>query len=67
VCEPFVTLCIKTAVESVDEGMLRCVWNELDYRIDICRVTKGSHMEHLYLSHTNLKTYYSTIQVFWLC
>jgi hypothetical protein len=25
----------------VDEGMLRCDWNELDYRIDICRVTKS--------------------------
>jgi hypothetical protein len=30
-----------------DEDMLRCVWNELDYRIEICRVTKGSHTEHL--------------------
>jgi len=32
---------IKTAVASVDEDMLRSVWNELDYRVDICRVTKG--------------------------
>ena len=23
------------------------VWQELDYRIDICRVTKGGHIEHL--------------------
>ena len=23
------------------------VWQELDYRIDICRVTKGEHIEHL--------------------
>ena len=22
-------------------------WQELDYRIDICRVTKGGHIEHL--------------------
>jgi hypothetical protein len=22
-------------------------WQELGYRIDICRVTKGGHMEHL--------------------
>ena len=31
---------------------------ELDYRIDICRVTKGSHIEHLSykLRHINLKT-----------
>ena len=38
---------ITTAVASVDEDMLRSVWKELDYRIDICRVTKGSHIEHL--------------------
>jgi hypothetical protein len=38
--------CITTAVASVDEDMLRRVWNELDYRIYICRVTKGSHIEH---------------------
>ena len=24
------------------------VWQELDYRIDICRITKGGHIEHLY-------------------
>jgi len=38
---------ITTAVASVDEDMLRSVWTELDYRTDICRVTKGSHIEHL--------------------
>ena len=38
---------ITTAVASVDEDMLRSVWTELDYRIDICRVTKGSHTEHV--------------------
>ena len=38
---------ITTAVASVDEDMLRSVWTELDYRIDICRVTNGSHIEHL--------------------
>jgi len=23
------------------------VWQELDYRIDICRITKGGYIEHL--------------------
>jgi hypothetical protein len=32
---------IITAVMSVDEDMLRCVWNELDYHIDICHVTES--------------------------
>jgi hypothetical protein len=38
---------ITTAAASVDKDMLRTVWTELDYRIDVCRVTKGSHIEHL--------------------
>ena len=38
---------ITTAVASVDEDTLRSVCTELDYRVDICRVTKGSHIEHL--------------------
>jgi hypothetical protein len=25
----------------------RFVWNELDYRVDVCRITKGAHIEHL--------------------
>jgi hypothetical protein len=31
----------------VDKDMLRSVWTELNCRIDICRVTKGSHIERL--------------------
>jgi len=27
--------------------MLTCVWQELEYRIDVCRVTRGAHIEHL--------------------
>jgi hypothetical protein len=27
--------------------MLQSVWQKLDYRIDICRVTNGGHVEHL--------------------
>jgi len=22
-------------------------WNELDYRVDVCSITKGAHVEHL--------------------
>jgi hypothetical protein len=38
---------ITTAVASFNEDMLRSVWTELDYRIDICRVTKVSYIKHL--------------------
>ena len=23
------------------------VWQELEYRIDVCRVTRGAHIEHI--------------------
>jgi hypothetical protein len=35
------------AVAAIDRQMLQSVWQELEYRIDICRVTKGVHIEHL--------------------
>jgi len=27
--------------------MLQRVWNELDFRVDVCRIKKGVHIEHL--------------------
>jgi hypothetical protein len=27
--------------------MLQTVWNELDYRVDVCRTTNGAHIERL--------------------
>ena len=39
--------CITAAVTLVDGDMLTRVWNEVDYRIDVCRITKGGHIEHL--------------------
>ena len=39
---------IRAAVETIDGNMLKGVWQELDFRIDICRVTKGAHIEHLW-------------------
>jgi hypothetical protein len=38
---------ITTSSAGVDEDMLRRVWQEFDYRVDICRVTKAAHIEHL--------------------
>ena len=38
---------IVEAVVAVDRQMLQRVLQELDYRIDICRVTKGARIEHL--------------------
>jgi hypothetical protein len=38
---------IVQAVAAIDHQMLQRVWQELDYRIDICCVTKCGHIEHL--------------------
>jgi len=34
---------IRTAIETITADMR----NELDYRVDVCRITKGAHIEHL--------------------
>ncbi|GFS63633.1 uncharacterized protein TNCV_1961891 [Trichonephila clavipes] len=36
---------IQTAVSTVDVSMLKLSWMELEYRLDIVRATKGSHVE----------------------
>jgi hypothetical protein len=38
---------IVEAVPAIDRQMLQRVWQELDFRIDICRFAKGGHIEHL--------------------
>jgi hypothetical protein len=38
---------ITTATAGVDKDMLTRVWQEFDYRVDMGRVTKGAHIEHL--------------------
>ena len=39
--------CITTAVALIDRDMLTCVWNELDYRLDACRISQSGHTKHL--------------------
>jgi hypothetical protein len=35
------------AITEIDRNMLQRIWEELDYRLDVCRVTRGAHIEHL--------------------
>jgi hypothetical protein len=37
-------------VRNIDAPMLARVWQGLEYRIEMCRVTRGAHIEHLLLS-----------------
>jgi len=34
---------IRTAIETITADM----WNDLDYRVDVCIITKGAYIEHL--------------------
>jgi hypothetical protein len=38
---------IVEAITAIDSEMLQRVWQEHDYRIDICHITKGGYIEHL--------------------
>jgi len=38
---------IITAIETITADMLQTVRNELDYRVGVCRITKGTHIEQL--------------------
>ena len=37
---------INNAVMAIDEMKLQNVWNELDYRLDIFRVSQGAHIQN---------------------
>jgi hypothetical protein len=38
---------ITAAVALVIRDMPTHLWDEMDYRIDVCRITKGGHIERL--------------------
>jgi hypothetical protein len=38
---------ITRALQTITADMLHRAWDEFDYRVDVCRVTQGSHIEGL--------------------
>ena len=38
---------IIAALKNIDAPILTRLRQELEYRIDVCRVTRGAHIEHL--------------------
>jgi len=34
---------IRAAIETITAEILQTVWNELVYRVDVCRITKGAY------------------------
>jgi hypothetical protein len=45
--DPCLKARIVAAVKNIGAPMLTRVWQEFEYRIDVCRVTRGAHIEHL--------------------
>jgi len=39
---------IRSAIETITADILQTLWNELDYHVEVCRITKGAYIEHLY-------------------
>ena len=38
---------VERAVAAIVSDMLQRVWRELDFKINVCRVTKSAHIKHL--------------------
>jgi hypothetical protein len=38
---------ITHALQTITADMLHGVWDKYDYRVDVCRVTQGAHIEGL--------------------
>jgi hypothetical protein len=45
---------IAQALQTITADTLHRVWDEFDYRVDVCRVTQGAHIEGLWLTHEKL-------------
>jgi hypothetical protein len=37
---------IIAAEKNIDASILKRVWQQIEYRTDVCRVTRGAHIEH---------------------
>ncbi|KAJ4451752.1 hypothetical protein ANN_03223 [Periplaneta americana] len=40
-------VCFTAAIAEIDRDLLQRVWQEIDYRLDVCPVTQGVYIEHL--------------------
>jgi hypothetical protein len=41
---------ITHALQAITADMLHWVWDDSDYRVDVCRVTQGAPIEGLYVT-----------------
>ena len=48
---------ICATIDAITSDVLQWIWDELDYRPDVCRVTRGSHIKHLWRWKKTLTVY----------
>jgi hypothetical protein len=46
---------ITHALQTITVDMLHRDWDEFDYRVDVCRLTQGAHIEGLWLTREKLR------------
>ncbi|KAJ4447377.1 hypothetical protein ANN_09383 [Periplaneta americana] len=49
---------ITAVVVLVNRNMLERVWGEIDYRMDVCLISKGGHIEHLFTIDISLRFHF---------
>jgi hypothetical protein len=37
--------CIRNAMATVTPNMFQAMWDDVEYHLDVCRATKGTHVE----------------------
>jgi hypothetical protein len=47
-CQKHLLNCIHGIILSLNVDMILITWQEFAYRVDVCHVTRGAPMEHLY-------------------
>jgi hypothetical protein len=52
---------IRGAVATVTLNMLQATWNEVEYRLDICRATMGAYVEIPYENYILRKKNYDSV------
>jgi hypothetical protein len=52
---PELKIRIRTAIETITADMLQTILNEITYRVDVSRITRGAHIEHHKVCNENLE------------
>jgi hypothetical protein len=55
---------ISQAIAKVDESLLGRTWEELEYRVEVCRVNNEAHIEHLWKNFMNFHIALKLFNVF---